>query len=195
MDRDSRHCTGGKDIIVPTKVCLVKTIIFPVVMYRRKSHNLYGIEKAECQRTDTFKLSCWRRLLRVPSTARANQSLLKEINPEYSLERLMLKLKCQYFGQLMWRAKSQLTGKDFDAGEDWGQEGKVERGWNGWMTSLTQWASVWANSEKWWRTGKPGVLQFMGLQRVRDNSVTEQHNFTNETKNFNALSKHIYRYF
>ena len=89
----------SRDITLPTKVCLVKAMVLPVVMYECES---WTIKKAECQRIDAFKLWCWRKLLRVPWTARrSNQSILKEISPEYSLEGLMLKLKLQYFGQLM----------------------------------------------------------------------------------------------
>ena len=94
----------SRDITLPTKVHLVKAMVFPVVMYRCES---WTIRKAEYQRTDAFELWCWRRLLRVPWTARrSNQSVLKEISPEYSLEGLMLKLKLQYFGHLMQRADS-----------------------------------------------------------------------------------------
>ena len=94
----------NKDIILPTKVCLVKVTVFPVVMYGCES---WTIKKAECRRFDAFELWCWRRLLRVPWTARrSNQSILKEINPEYSLEGLMLKLKLQIFGHLMRRTDS-----------------------------------------------------------------------------------------
>ena len=89
----------SRDITLPTKVCIVRAMVFPVVMYGCKS---WTIKKAERQRIDAFELCCWRRLLRVPWTARrSNQSILKEINPEYSLDRLMLKLKFQYFGHLM----------------------------------------------------------------------------------------------
>ena len=89
----------SRDITLPTKVHLVKAMVFPIVMYGCES---WTIMKAECQRIDAFELWCWRRLLRVPWTARrSNQSILKEISPEYSLERLMLKLKLQYFGHLM----------------------------------------------------------------------------------------------
>ena len=95
---------NSRDIILPTKVCLVKAMVFPVVMYGCES---WTIKKAECQRIDTFELWCWRRLLRVPWTARrSNQSILKDISPEYSLEGLMLKLKLQYFGHLMQRTDS-----------------------------------------------------------------------------------------
>ena len=94
----------SRDITLPTKVCLVKAMVFPVVMYGCKS---LTVKKAEHRRIDAFELWCWRRLLRVPWTARrSNQSILKEISPEYSLEGLMLKLKIQYFGQLMRRADS-----------------------------------------------------------------------------------------
>ena len=93
-----------RDIILPTKVCLVKVTVFPVVMYGCES---WTIKKAEHQRIDAFEVLCWRRLLRVPWTARrSNQSTLKEISPEYSLEGLMLKLKLQYFGHLMQRIDS-----------------------------------------------------------------------------------------
>ena len=94
----------SRDITLLTKVCIVKATVFPVVMYGCKS---CIIKKFEHWRTDTFKLWCWRRLLRVPWTARkSNQSILKKINPEYSLERLMLKLTLQYIGHLIWRADS-----------------------------------------------------------------------------------------
>ena len=94
----------SRDVTLPTKVCLVKAMVFPVVMYGFES---WTIRKAEHRRIDAFDLWCWRRLLRVPWTARrSNQSILKEISPEYSLEGLMLKLKLQYFGHLMWRTDS-----------------------------------------------------------------------------------------
>ena len=94
----------SRDITLPTKVCLVKVVVFPVAMYGCES---WTMKKAECQRIDAFELWCWRRLLRVPWTARrSNQSILKEISPEYSLEGLQLKLKLQYFGHLMQRTDS-----------------------------------------------------------------------------------------
>ena len=86
------------DIALPTKVHIVKTMVFPVVRYSCES---WTVKKAECQRIDDFKLWCWKKLLKVPWTARSNQSILREINPEYSLEGLMLKLKLQYFGHLI----------------------------------------------------------------------------------------------
>ena len=113
----------SRDITLPTKVCLVKAMVFPVIMYGRES---WTIKKTECQRIDAFELQCWRRLLRVPWTARrSNQSILKEINPEYSLEGLTLKLKLQYFGYLTPRAdsleKTLMMGK-FEGGRRRGQE-------------------------------------------------------------------------
>ena len=94
----------SSDITLPTKVCLVKAMVFPVIMYGCES---WTVKKAECQRIDALELWCWRRLLRVPWTARiSNQSILKEISPGCSLERLMLKLKLQYFGHLMRRVDS-----------------------------------------------------------------------------------------
>ena len=103
----------SRDITLPTKVCLVKAMVFPVVMYACES---WTVKKAEHRRIDAFELWCWRRLLRVPWTARrSNQSILKEISPEYSLEGLMLKLKLQYFGHLIRRAdsfeKTMMLGK------------------------------------------------------------------------------------
>ena len=165
----SRHIT------FPKKIPPVKAMVFPVVMYGCES---WTIKKAECQRIDSFELWCWRRLLRVPWTARrSNQSILKEISPEYSLEGLMLKLKLQYFGPL--DVKNWLIGKDLDAGKDLevGGEGDV-RGWDGWMASPSQKTWVWVNSGSWWCTGKPGVLQSTGLQRVGHSWVT-QLNWTN----------------
>ena len=93
----------SRDISLPTKIHLVKAMVFPVVVYGCES---WTVKSAECQRIDAFEVWCWRRLLRVPWTARSNQSILKEINPEYSLEGLMLKLKLQYFGHLMQRTDS-----------------------------------------------------------------------------------------
>ena len=145
-------------------------MVFPVVIW-------YGcesrtIKKAEHQRIDAFELWCWRRHLRVPWTARrSNQSILKEISPEYSLEGLMLKLKLQYFGHWhkeLTHLKRPWCWERLKAGE----EGD-DRGWDGWMASLTWWTWVWASSGRWWRTGKPGMLQSMGSQRVRHNWATE----------------------
>ena len=133
---------------------------FPVVMYRCER---WTIQKTECQRIDALELWCWRRLLRVPWTARrSNQSILKEINPEYSLKGLMLKLKFQYFGHLMWRADS--LEKTLMLGKIEGRRRRGRQRMNGWMASLTRWTWLWAKSRRQWRAGKPGVLQFMGSQ-------------------------------
>ena len=145
---------------------------------------MYGCEswtmkKAEHRRIDAFELWCWRRLLRVPWTAkRSNQSILKEISPGCSLEGLRLKLKPHSFGHLMRRADS------FEKTQCWerlraGGEGE-DRGWDGWMASPTQWIWVWVNSGSWWWTGRPGVLRFMGSQRVGHDWATELNWITND---------------
>ena len=148
----------SRDITLPTNVCLVKVMVFAVVMYGCES---WTIKKAFF---DAFEVWCWRRLLRVSWTARrSNQSILKEISPEYSLEGLMLKLKLQYFGHLMRTANSYIypwCWERLKAGEG------DDRGWDGWMASLTRWTWVWVSSGSWWWAGKPSVLQSMGSQRV-----------------------------
>ena len=143
-------------------------MVLSVVVYGCES---WTIKKAEHQRIAAFELWCWRRLLRVPCTARgSNQSVLKEISPEYSLERLMLKLKLQYFGHLMQRTDSLekiLMLERLNSG------GEVEdRGWDGWMASPTWGTWAWVSSRSWWWKGKPGTLQSMATQRVRHNWVT-----------------------
>ena len=157
------------DISLPTKVHLVKAIFFPVVMYGCES---WTINKAEHQRTDAFELWCWRRLLRVPWTARrSNQSFLKEINLEYSLEGLMQKL--QYFGHLMRRAES--LEKTLMLGTI---EGRRRREWQRmrwWDSIVDEWIWTRANSGRWWGTGRPSVLQSMGSQRVGPDLATEHH--------------------
>ena len=149
----------SRDITLPTKVCLVKAMVFQVVMYGSES---WSIKKAEQQRINAFELRCWKRLMRVPWTARrSNQSILKEISPGISLEGMMIKLKLQYFGHRMGRA---------DSLEKTLMLGKIDgdnRGWDDWMASPTQWMWVWVNSRSWWWTGRPGMLQSTGSQRVR----------------------------
>ena len=125
----------SRNITLPTKVHLVEAMVFPVVMYGCES---WTVKKAECRRIDAFELWCWRRLLRVPWTARrSNQSILKEISPGCSLEGMMLKLKLQYFGHLMWRV--DLLEKTLMLG---GIGGRRRRGRDGWMASLTRWTWV-----------------------------------------------------
>ena len=160
----------SRDITLPTKVNLVKAMAFPVVMYGCAS---WTIKKAESRRIDAFELWCWRRLLRVPWTARrSNQSILKEISPECSLKVLMLKLKLQYFGYLMQRTDS--FEKTLILGRIEGRRRRDDRGWDGWMASPIWWTWVWASSGSWWCTGKPGVLQSgVGKSQTRLNHWTE----------------------
>ena len=136
-DQPKQHIKS-RDITLSTKAHLVKAIVFPVLMYGCES---WTIKKSECQRIDAFEWWCWRRLLRVPWTGRrSNQSILKETSPGCSLDGLMLKLKLQYFGHLMQWPDS------FEKTLCWerlkvGAEGD-DRGWDGWMASLTQWRWV-----------------------------------------------------
>ena len=151
----------SRDITLPTKVHLVKAMVFPVVVYGCES---WTVKRAECWRIDAFELWCWRRLLRVPWTARtSNQSILKEISPEYSLE------------DLCWGWNSNTSATLCEQLTHWkrlwcweglgaGEEGD-NRGWDGWMASPIWWTWVWLNSGSWWWTGRPGVLQFVGSQR------------------------------
>ena len=156
-------------IILPTKVHLVKAMVFPVVMCGCES---WTKKKSKHWRSDAFELWCWRRLLRVPWTARrSNPSILKEICPEYSLEGLMLRLKLRYFGHLMWRTDS--LEKTLILGNVEGRRQRCDRGWDAWMASLTQWTWIWVSSGSWWWTGKPGMLQSIGSQRVGHDWVAE----------------------
>ena len=157
----------SRDITLSTKVHLIKAMVFPVVMYGCES---WTIAKAEHRRIDAFELWCWRRLLRVPWTARRSKpSILKEISP--SLEGLMLKLKLQYFSHWckeLTHLKRPWCWERLRAGG----EGD-DRGWHGRMATPTQWTWVWVDSGSWWWTGSPGVLQFMGSQRVGHDWATE----------------------
>ena len=160
----------SRDITLLTKVCIVKVIVFPVVMYSSES---WTIKKAESWIIDTFELRCWRRLMRVPWTARrSNQFILKEISPEYSLEGLMLKLKLQYFSHLVRRTDSfekiLMLGK-IDSRRRRGQQRMK------WLDGITYSMDISLSKfGSWWWTGKPGVLQSMGLQRVGHDWATEQ---------------------
>ena len=158
-----------RDITLSTKVHLVKAMIFPVVMYGCES---WTIKKAERWKIDASELWCWRRLLRVRWTARrSNQSILKEISPGCSLEGLMLKLKLQSLAtwcEQLTHWKRPWCWEGLRAG----REGD-DRGWDGWMASPTQWTWVWVDSRRWWWIGRPGVLRFMGLQRVGHDWATE----------------------
>ena len=136
----------------------------------------WTIKKAESQSIDISELWYWRRLESLLDWKEIKPSILREINPEYSLEGHTLKLKFQYFSHLMQRADSLGKKKT-----NWfwerlraGGEGD-DRGWYGWMASRIQWTWVWASIKRWWRTGKPGVLQSTGLQRVGCDWASEQH--------------------
>ena len=152
----------SRDITLSTKVCLVKAMVFPVVMYGCES---WTVKKAEHRRIDAFELWCWRWLLRVPWTARrSNQSILKEISPGISLEKMTLKLKLQY---LATSCEELTHWKRLWCWEGFGAGGEGDdRRWDGWMASPTRWTWVWVNSRSWWWTGRPGVLRFMGSKRV-----------------------------
>ena len=170
----------SRDIALPTKVYIGTAMVVPVVMYGCKS---WTIKKAECQRIPAFELLCWRTLLRVPWTARrSNQSVLKEINPEYSLKGLMLKLKLQYFGHLMWRTDSlekTLMQEKIEGRRRRGQQRMRELD-----DITTQWTWVWANSMQQWRLIEPGTLQSMELQRVGHNWATEQQIHPTNTREY-----------
>ena len=176
----------SRDITLPTKVCLVKAMVFSSGHVWCES---WTIKKAEHWRIDAFELWCWRRLLKVPWTGRrSNHSILKEINPEYSLGGLILKLKLQYFGHLMQRAYS--FEKTLGCWEKLKAGGKGEdRRRDGWMASPTYWTWLWASSRRWWRTGKSGVLQSMGSQRVGHDWGTEQQQYSNQVTFKGLISK------
>ena len=157
----------SRDITLPTKVHLVKAMVFPVVMY---GCEIWTIRKVEHGRIDAFELWCWRRLLRVPwSARRSNQSILKEISPEYWLEGLMLKLKLQYFGHLVWRTDP--FEKTLMLGKIEGRRRGDNRGWDGWMASPTQWTWVWVGDGQ-------GDLACCSPWGGKELDMTEQLNWT-----------------
>ena len=151
----------SRDITLSTKVHLVKAMVCSVVMYGCES---WTIKKAECRRIDALNCGVGEDL-RVPLTARrSNQSILKEISPDYSLEGLMLKLKLQYLTH--WKRP-----RCWERLKVWGE--RDDRGWDGWIASPTQGTWVWVDSRSWWWAGRPGMPRFMGSQRVGHNWATE----------------------
>ena len=151
----------SRDITLPTKVHLTKAMVFPLVMYGCES---WTIKKAECQRIDAFELWCWRILLRVPWTARRSVLNIHWNDWCWSWNSNTLATWCEELTHLKWpwcweRLKAGGEGDD--------------RGWDGWMASPAQWTWVWASNGSWWQTGRPGMLQTMGLQRVRHDWRTE----------------------
>ena len=143
----------SRDVTLPAKVCLVNAMVFPVVTYVCES---WTIKKAEHRRIDAFGQWCWRRLLRVPWTAqRSSQSILKEISPEYSLEGLSWSWNCNTLAT--WCEELTHLKRPWCWERLKAEEEGDDRGWDGWMASLTQWTWVWVNSGSWWWTGRPAV--------------------------------------
>ena len=180
----------SRDIDLPIKICLVKAMVFPVVMYGCES---WIIKKAENWRLDVFELWCWRRLLRVPWTARrSNHSILKEVRPEFSMEWLILKLKLQYFGHLMQRTDS--LEKTLILRKIEGKRRRGQQRMRLWMASPTWWTWLWESSRSWLRTGKLSVLQFIGSQsQTRLSNWTELKDTRRNQmiKTLNAMNRNL----
>ena len=175
----------SRDITLPTKVLLVKAVVFPVVMYECES---WTIKKAECWRIDAFELWCWRRLLKVPWTARrSNQSILKEILGVH------WKDWCWSWNSstlaTWWEELTHLKRPWCWERLRAGGEGE-DRGWDGWMASPTRWTWVWVDSGSWWWTGRPGMLRLMRLQTVRHNWATELNIYIRNYTSVKTLKSH-----
>ena len=166
-DKPRQHVKKAETL--PAKVRLVKAMVFPAVTYGCET---WTIRKAECWRIDAFELGVGEDARRIPWTAgRSSLSIIKEVSPEYSLEGLMLKLKLNTLAT-WWEEPTHWKRPWCWERLNAGGEGD-DRGWDGWMASLTRWTWVWVGSGHWWWRGKPGVLQSMGSQRGRHNWVTE----------------------
>ena len=157
-----------RDITLPTKFCLVKAIVFPVVTYGCES---WTVKKAECRRIDAFELWCWRRL-ESPLDCKEVQS----VHPKGDQSWVFIgRTDAEAETAILWPsdAKNWLIRKDPDAGKDWRQEEKQVTGWDGWMGSTDSMDMIWVNSGSWWWTGRPGMLWLMGLQGVGHDWATE----------------------
>ena len=169
----------SRDITLSTKVRLVKAMVFPVVMYGCESWTIKKAEHKNCFKIGAFELRCWRRLLRVPWTARrSNQSILKEISPEYSLEGMMLKLKLQYFGHLMWRAES--FEKTLIERKDWRQKEKGAR-----EDEMVEWHHRLNGHRFGWTLGvgdRQGGLALCGSWGHKESDTTEWLTWTETSK-------------
>ena len=154
----------SRDITLPTKVHLVKAMIFPVVMYGCES---WTIKKAEHRRSDAFKLWCWRTL-----ESPLNCKEIQPVHPKGDQSWIFIgRTDAEAETLILWPpyVKNWLIWKDLDPGKDWRWERRNNRGWDGWMASPTEWTCVWVSSRSWWWTGRPGMLQSMGSQRVGHN--------------------------
>ena len=160
LGRNLDSTLKSRDITLSTKVCLVKAMVFPVVMYGCES---WTIKKPECQRIDAFELWCWRRLLKSPLDCKEIQPVHPKGNQSWIFIR---KTDAEAETPILWPSdvKNWLTRKESDAGKDWRQEKGDDQGWDGWMTSPTWWTWVWISSGSLWWTGKPCMLQSMGSQ-------------------------------
>ena len=160
------------EILLYWQRSVYNAMVLPVV---KQSFENWTVKETERQRSDAFEMWCWRRLQRVPWTARrSNQLILREINPKYSLEGLMLKLKLQYFGHLMQTdnslEKSLMLGK---------MKGRRRRGWDGWTASLMQWTWTWAISRRWWGTRRPVCCSPWGCKESETTEWLSNSNIAN----------------
>ena len=186
-EKDLDSVIKSRDTTLMTNVHIVKAMLFPVVMCGCES---WAIKKRECQRIDAFKLWCWREFLRVPWAARrSNLSILKEINPEYSLERLMTKMKRHYFGHWYKEPTHWKRAWNWERLRAGGEGG--DRDWDGWMVAQTQWTWVWANSGRQWSIREAcNSWSHKELDGLSDWTIT-----TTKLNNFVELSRYCIIFF